>query len=899
MTRTPAIWVVALVVAAACHESAPRLDVWFWGCRDVTVDTECQVSATATSTLTFWVEARDAQGMVVTLDGVPQPLDTTPVHEGIRFKLAITRAPAVVAVRRPEGEWHLRIVGTPEPEALVQAERLRGAGDFAGALALLEPMRSDRDLEVRAKVFGLIGRIAYARGEPAHAIAALEQSIHMNRAAGLVWGEMNDRYALSFVQRTHGDYASARNVLLGVSDVAAAYPSGTRWAPYYEGYAAFGTTSLRRALALFDRAMIDAERLDLKGLWPFAAQMQVRTLLRLGRKAEAKQLLAALDERIPKAPACARADALEQVGPLILDLRDDAATLPRADVLLREAVELYRHACQKPRRLAATLVQLGFTALAANATNKTNEAEELLSASRAAYAEPSTLLLVAQVELEANIAEQRRDRSAADHYRRLELLGVELDDPWIQWKGLVGRGRTLERIDRSSAAIEVYQEAEAVLDRLRFNAPLGGGRETFLGDRVESASRLIDLLSRSGRIQEAVQAARRSRARALSVLAWPARLDAAPENVRQAWYTAVATYHQQRAIHELELADEWKLSADQLARQRDDRARRDAAAGVLLDEALASLGSFGEPIVAPLAPRPAELVILYHPVPSGWIAFAVDRGGATVHRLGALDDSVRQPDKLGEVLLAPLSARLEHHDSVRFLLYGALSPIDFHALPWRGRPLIASMAVRYGVDVSSAGRTASTTNALVIDPHPDLSASHVEAARAQDELAARGWRVRRLSGAEATRKAINASIASGDVGLLHYAGHASFAGLDGWESHLGLEDGSLLSVGDILTLPATPAYVVLSGCETAAVASAHTGSGLGLAQAFVVAGARWVVASTRSVKDLDASAIVAALDAEHALRSGAEIAAQLQAAQNKLIEAVPAIDWASFRVIVP
>jgi tetratricopeptide (TPR) repeat protein len=897
MTRTPAIGAVAVVLVAACHgASAPRLDVWFSGCREVTVDTECRVPSRETSTLTFWVEARDRQGVMVMLDGVPQPLDISHVQAGVRFKIAIARVPAVISVHRPEGEWHLRVTGTSESEVLGEADRLRRAGDFAAALAILEPMRMHPSLEIRARVLGLIGRIAHARGEPAQAIAELEHSIQMNRAAGFAWGEMDDRYALSFVKRIHGDYAGARSVLLGVRDVAASYSSGARWASYYEGYAAFGTTDLRRALALFDRVMIDAERLDLDDLWTGAAQMQLRTLIQLGRKAEARTLLAAVDEHIPEAPPCARADALEQTGMLTLDFRDDAATLRRADVLLREAVGLYRHACPMPRRLAATLVHLGSAALGAN---ETNEAEVQLSASRAAYSEPSMLLLAAQVELEAKIAEQRRDRSAADRYHRLELLGLELDDPSIRWSGLVGRGRALEQLDRSSDAIEVYQEAEAVLDRLRFNAPLGGGRETFLGDRVESASRLIDLLSRSDRVQEAVQAARRSLARALSALAWPARLDAAPDDVRRAWYTAVSTYHQQRTSYELEAADDWKLPADRMARRRDERGRRDAAARALLDEALASLGARGEQTLAPLALLPGELVIIYHPIPSGWIGFAIDRDGATAHRLGALNAGVRQPDKLGETLLAPFSARLEHHDSVRFLPHGALAQIDFHALPWRGRPLIASMAVRYGVDVPSAGRAGTAMNAVVIDPHPELRTSRGEAARAEVRLAAGGWRVRRLSGAAATRRAINESIAAGDVGLLQYAGHASFAGLDGWESHLGVEDNRLLTVGDILALPAAPAYVVLSGCETAATAAAQGVSGLGLAQAFVVAGARWVVASTRPVKDLDASAIVAALDAEQALRSGADIAVHLRAAQNRLMEAAPAIDWASFRVIVP
>lgn len=902
MIWTPALLVVALLLPAACtrgdgdqRSPAPRLHVLFAGCREVTVDTECRVLSTATSTLTFWVAARGQAGMEVLLDGVPERVETAPVQEGIRFEISIARSPAALTIRRPEGEWRLNVVGTSEPEVLIQAERLRGAGDFDAARALLEPMRIDPDIGIRAKVFGLIGRIALARGKPTEAITELEQSVEMNRAAGLVWGEMNDRYALSFVKRSHGDYAGARNVLLGVRDVAAAYPAGARWAQYYEGYAALGTTDLRRALALFDGAMIDAERLDLDDLWSSAAQMQVLTLNRLGRRAEARTLLTTLDVRIPKAPVCARVDALEQVGQLALDLLDDAATLRRAEVLLREAVELYRHACRKPRRLAAALVKLGSAVLA---SGETNDAEALLSASRAAYAEPNVLLLLGQLELEGKIAEARRDRSAVEKYRRLERHGLVLDDPLIRWTGLVGRGRALERLGRSSAAIDAYREAETLLDQLRFNAPLGGGRETFLGDRVESASRLIDLLSRSNRAQEAAQAARRSRARALSALAWPARLDAAPDDVRRAWYAAVSKYHQQRTEHEREAIDEWKLSADKMARRREDRERRGAAARALLDEALASLGSSGQETVAPLARRPGELVLIYHPIPSGWVGLAIDGDGVTVHRLGAVEIGEGRPD-LGETLLGPFSARLAQHDSVRFLPYGALNRIDFHALSWKGRPLIASMAVRYGVDAASATRASSGKNGLVIDPHHELIASRGEAALAEKRLAAIGWRARRLSGAAATRRSINQSIASGEVGFLEYAGHASFAGLDGWESHLGLAENSLLTIGDILTLPATPAYVVLSGCETAATAAVRGASGLGLAQAFVIAGARWVVASTRPVKDVDASAIVAALHAEQALGSDAEISVLLQAAQKKLIDTAPAIDWASFRVIVP
>jgi CHAT domain-containing protein len=78
----------------------------------------------------------------------------------------------------------------------------------------------------------------------------------------------------------------------------------------------------------------------------------------------------------------------------------------------------------------------------------------------------------------------------------------------------------------------------------------------------------------------------------------------------------------------------------------------------------------------------------------------------------------------------------------------------------------------------------------------------------------------------------------------------------------------------------------------------RSGSGLGLAQAFVIAGAEWVVASSRMVKDADAARVVIELFDQRGLPSS-DVGFLLQAAQRKLIETRPEVDWASFRVLVP
>ncbi len=901
-TRGLQLLAASLAFAGGCAacESRPAshanaLEVHFNGCVEVRASGECLLTEGSTSVLTFWVKTSALTGVEVLFDGSPRAVESIRVQGGLRFQAALEHAPVLVTIRCAEGEWLLHVLSSAELDPLRKAERLRSSGDLAAALDALQPVRQHPDIAVRARVLGLLGRIALARGEHQEATADLEQSIRMNRAVGSVSREMNDRYALSFIMTNEGDHAAAQEVLRGARELAGSYPTGAIWAQYYEGYSCLETADLRRALTLFGRAAIAADRLGIEDRWSSATLLQVQTLHQLGRDTEARTLLEPLATRIPKAPSCARAGVLELLGPLTFKLRQSAAELERADALLAEAVALYRGDCPNPRRLASSLVQLGLVKLA---ENNTDEAAALLSASRAAHADPGVPLRLGQLELDAMIAEDRRDPSAEQKYRRLELHGLTLEDPLTRWRGLVGRGLALDRRGLADAAIAAYEEAETVLGQVRFNAPLGGGRETFLGSRIESASRLIELLLRRDRIEDALRAARRSRARSLSALAWQSRLDAAPDDVRRSWYAAVSRYQQRRAARERDTAADWQLSADKLEQTRDQRARLASSARELLDEALALLGLQTEDTLAPLAPASGELVLVYHPIPSGWVGFAVNRDRVTARRIPAEPARSRRLDEVADWLLGPFSALLDRSDQVRVLAFGTLNRIDFHALPWNGRPLISSVAVRYAVDVARPARPAADSNALIVTPHDDLRSSAAEAAIAEQRLRADGWGVRRLRGPTVTRAAIMESLAAGGISLFQYAGHASFVGLDGWESQLGREDSPLMTVGDILTLAAAPDHAILSGCETATTA-ATSGAGLGLAQAFVIAGAEWVVASSRVVKDSDAARIVVDLFDQRMLHPSSDIGVLLRAVQREILETQPEVDWASFRVIVP
>ncbi|WP_044965614.1 CHAT domain-containing protein [Sorangium cellulosum] len=112
-------------------------------------------------------------------------------------------------------------------------------------------------------------------------------------------------------------------------------------------------------------------------------------------------------------------------------------------------------------------------------------------------------------------------------------------------------------------------------------------------------------------------------------------------------------------------------------------------------------------------------------------------------------------------------------------------------------------------------------------------------------------------------------------------------------SHATSAHDGRLTVADILALPRTPAQVVLSSCETGRA------EGLGLAQAFAVAGSGAVVSSLRRIDDGVAARTMRAFYTALPLGAPDDPALALREAALRIRAEEPAADWASFRVIVP
>jgi CHAT domain-containing protein len=307
-------------------------------------------------------------------------------------------------------------------------------------------------------------------------------------------------------------------------------------------------------------------------------------------------------------------------------------------------------------------------------------------------------------------------------------------------------------------------------------------------------------------------------------------------------------------------------------------------------------GAASQPRDEPVAE--GDLELLLHPGKMGWFALVTGAATTTAHRVPPPEGVA--PPELAAALLEPMAARLAEARRLRVRAYGSYRSVDVHALPFRGAPLLAQLAIDYPLGLRASGRSSTyDRRALIVgDPTGDLPGARAEATLVQRATEPR-MPSRALVGAQATSPAVAEGLSH--AGLFHYAGHGVFAGLEGWESALPLAEGGRLTLGDLLALAPAPRKVVLSGCDAARAVGES--EGLGLAQALVTAGSEEVLAPVRPVADALASRLAEALYAGAAgnaacdLDARGSLAKAARAALLEVREGLPAADWAAFRVL--
>jgi len=784
-----------------------------------------------------------------------------------------------------------------ELDELARIEALRKQGELDEAERLAAPFVGHASPSVRARAVGIIARVRLKQGRSEEAIEGLARAAELHREASEPEDAVRDLEALAYTGMVQGRrFAEARAALTQAEGLCGAASSALPSLRYYQGVLAYQTADLRSALRLLREAFQSSEALGQKEYRASALQLLALVLQLLGREEEGEALL--LDaERKVGSDDCLRADVLANLAWLRLRSKHDPEGVAE---LFERSLALREGPCDDAHARAAVLTDYALLALR---EGRDAEARARLDRARRAVDAPAGALVTVWLDVEGQIALRGgKSTEALAIFDRLAELAEGGALPIAAWRAALGRARALAALGRLRDAGDAYERAETLVARSSLLVPADEGRAGFLGGLDESARAAIGFfLARDP--ARAVMFARRARARALSSLRWIERVSLLRGEERARWDAAMTAYRNGRAALEAQAGEYWKLTAPDLAKAIAARREAEATLTKHLDEQIASLFAGTIPGAVDSSPPAArELILVYSPMDRGVAGFAVTTEGTQGEALSAVDPKA-SPAALSDALLRPFSEAIARAERVRFVVAGPLDGIDFHALPWDGaEPLLAKLPVAYGVDSGGAIGRRPEGSALVIgDPRGDLPATRAESKSVSGALRAAGFDVRELFGEAATYGAVRDAIEAHPPGLLHYAGHGSFDGAEGWGSRLRLAEGSELSVGDVLSLRAAPVVVVLSGCETGRTPSGKPASGLGLGHAFLVAGSRAVIAAARPIDDALAAQIMGDLylDAGSPEALFESLPQRLRAAELRARAARPWGDWANFRLLVP
>ncbi len=915
---------LALATALSCSRPPEPLAFEYAGCSQVLrTGPTCLLDAGTGPTfpISIWLPLAPAGTTTeFRIDGKPVTAEGVPARDGLRYSIAVPRSARRLAMQR-EGtplRQAAALLFAPLPAApdwytAAYQEALSGrpeAIEASRALLLAQLPQTAADPPLQARVLWVLARL------PGAPEVLFRRTIVARKKAGHLLGEATAAAALAHRLVEDDRFAEAEKVLAAVAPPPGSPAEVLASLAYERGLLARLSGQPREALRRLAEAATEAERLGIAAYRAASEQQLALTLLGLGRFGDAEARFAALAEiETERATdeadrACAAAELATNRGWTRLLAREAGDDTGDPLPLLLAAREAYDRLAGCGARHQRGNARLNF-ALAHLQSGALDDAAADLAAARSLTATSTSAATATaeerlwQGEIEARLALARgRPKDALLRWQELEAnarRSGSLEDLWL---AATGRARAERALAKVGAALQALREAEDLLDRQAVSAQRSS-RARWVAQREASARLRIELLLEQDRPAEALSAARRSRARVLRQIETEGRIERLSGPQRERWQEAVGAYRAARRKCDEDAAAEWSSAADRLPLVRSARASRCTNAEEDLESAVAALGLGDENPGAESFRPPAagELLLAFHPLDNGWVAFAADASGVAVHRFDLPPSALANPEDLSARLLAPFGEAIRRARRVRLLPYGPLREIDLHALPFDAAPLLAGRPVVYGLDLLDRAPTPTVSTgtqptALVIgDPRGDLSLSRKEAEAVERALRAGGWQVDTMHGEAATVDALLEALPR--LALFHFAGHGVAGSADGGgELLLGREQRLLAT--EILNLRNAPARIVLSGCETGLADPGAAVEGLGLAQAFLLRGATQVVAAIRPVPDRETEALFQAFyqPPPHG-DSDLDLAVRLARVQAAALRRDAQSAAASFRVFEP
>ncbi len=894
-----AIWlIVCISLAASCNDPYSQkvsgsYDVKFAGCRQLKSKNTCFIKPDDFTKITFWIEPALGAEFSLLVDGKKIPVERKDLDSGTRVYSRIAAGSRRLVLMNGDGNqfFSLKLRSIRPCPQVDEARDLFSKGAPAKALVLLSTAAQGSNC--RAKSAGAKGRLLLAMDKPTEAADYLRQAIELDVQDENMVARVDDTLTLAWILTFRKpSYTEAGRLLDELGSLIQERPELMASWKYYRGQLARENGDIRTAMELFSDSEIWARRLGLSRLLFGVVQALADCMQVLGREAKADALLQKLlQEESRNLSPCDLAALYTNQGWLRLRWHKDGAD---ARAPLEKALILYRGKCSSREDEANILLNLSLVSLL---RHDLDEAKVLLDKASAVQPEPGLLLDTWMSDIRGRLElENNRPGNALEIYKKMQRKTLPLS--FSRWRSQVGKAKALRLMGRIDDSLDEYELAEGLLDRQVCLVPLSKGRTGFLGDKLSATSEFIDLLLKKGLKKKAMNAARRSRARALWALA-AGRTGGKIQSLEKFRISMNRLQQLQEKIDTAASDDLPALMAKIKSITTKARMALDHAWGISLprlpnDDIASSYDS-------------DTCFLIYHPLPEGWVGFGYFDGKIIVKRLEFTPTDHTTDERLSRVLLEPFKKMIVSSGQVAVLPFGQLQHVDFHALALDGRLLSDWAPVVYPLDVPVPTPVVKQEQPFplalqVVDPSGNLPGARKVADSIEKSLLKNGWNVRRLDGTRAKRKSVLAEL--GQAGLFHFSGHARFGGLDGWDSSLVLYDKPGIGVADILASARVPRVVILAACKSGTAASSGP-TGLGLAQAFILAGAKVVVGSSRELDDETAARLFETFYKENSFgpgkinQSSKNIARAIERTQLKLLSSCSSCDGSSLRVLIP
>ena len=862
-----AIAVVSGVAMLLTGKSQPPSNVVkYSGCTRLAKGPVCDIKPK--SQLTFWLAGGPYEDLDFRFDNRPLLVKPIAVSGGIRFTVKDLQ-PGLLSLHASLGkvEHHFELkLQKFEPVKLPPGIRTASTPE---EFAKYEKWADANPGRVGASAYMRLVAAADRQGNVDKVINYLARAADQAASTGELSLESRARFARSFelafrkfrtadAERELDRLASLPDEL---GDVAA-------YMPYYRAAIRKSVGDISRAMAEFRQAEQNAAAMGLDLQVHTVKTERAKLDRHLGHYGAAlSNLQKVRDWARSNGQACAEARAATSISWVLLLMRDHGiATDLTPEKPLRRALHLYTEGCSASGEAQFVHLNLAFAALQ---MGRPDDAENWLKQAEAGSLAVSNRPWLD--ETRARIALARGNlRSALEATNAMIEVAHLVSGTDDLFRAYVLSADVLTRIGEFEKALLARQKAEDTLDRLAVSVPLVGARHSYLTARDNNVLGLAELFLARNQPAAALAAIRRARSRSLGWARVSQGLARLSPQDRTTWNSKLGEYRKLRTMVDREVESDWKRSAQELDAALGRRQAREARLSELLDEALS---------VLPATPKtlPIEADVLH----LSWIRL---RSGVTL--LGQIGEDAFAVlwNTDGAELPREVERRLDNARRVVLHPYGELRGRALHMLKVKGRPLAAEIETMYALDLPPVGDASLPQAALVVvDPDAEFLHGQDEVSDVTTALSRGGAHVDTVRG-DVTE--VRARL--GSVDWFHFGGHGRWSPEDPMAGGLALADGARLGLGDILAAPKVPATVILTSCE-AGRSAGRGGEAFGIAHAFLVAGARVVVAPDREVTDEEAARFASAF-----YRGTGDGLARYRAAIGELGELASA-----FRVFVP